>query len=102
MILFSLGYTGFSAKDMPKQVVGALVDAFASLDQKVIMRFDQSVMPYVPNNVLVSNWIPQQDLLGMYLQIYEGTIMIFNITVDFYPSPLIYKLLSVVINTIGH
>ena len=66
MILFSLGYTGFSAKDMPKQVVGALVDAFASLDQKVIMRFDQSVMPYVPNNVLVSNWIPQQDLLGMY------------------------------------
>jgi len=64
VILFSLGYTGFSAKDMPKQVVGALVDAFASLDQKVIMRFDQSVMPYVPNNVLVSNWIPQQDLLA--------------------------------------
>ena len=65
VVLFSLGYTGFSAKDIPKNVVHALVDAFSQLDQKVIMRFDPSAMPYIPKNVLVSNWIPQQDLLGI-------------------------------------
>ena len=59
-----MGYTGFSAKDIPKDVVEALVDAFAQLEQKVIMRFDPGVLPYVPKNVLVSNWVPQQDLLA--------------------------------------
>ena len=52
----SLGYTGFSAKDVPPQVVKALLDAFSALDQRVIMRFDPSFLPYIPSNVMVSNW----------------------------------------------
>ena len=65
VILFSLGYTGFSAKDIPKQVVKSLIDTFAKLQQRVIMRFDVNVLPYIPDNVLVSNWVPQNDILGM-------------------------------------
>lgn len=53
---YSLGYTGFSAKDVPPQVVKALLDAFSALDQRIIMRFDPSFLPYVPSNVMVSNW----------------------------------------------
>ena len=52
----SLGYTGFSAKDVPPRVVKALLDAFSALDQRVIMRFDPNFLPYVPSNVMVSNW----------------------------------------------
>lgn len=64
VILFSLGYTGFSAKDVPPQVVKALLDAFSALDQRVIMRFDPNFLPYVPSNVMVSNWVPQIAILG--------------------------------------
>ena len=52
----SLGYTGFSAKDVPPRVVEALLDAFATLDQHVIMRFDANFLPYIPSNVMVSDW----------------------------------------------
>ena len=62
--MFSLGYTGFNAKDVPHQIVTAFVNAFAKLKQKVIMRFDANYLPYVPENVMVRDWIPQQDLLG--------------------------------------
>ncbi len=67
MVLFSLGYTGFSAKDVPVPIVLSFIDAFAKLKQKVIMRFDRKYLPYVPENVMVRDWIPQQDLLGKML-----------------------------------
>ena len=51
VILFSLGYTGFSAKDVPPKVVMALLEVFAALEQRVIMRFDASILPYIPSNV---------------------------------------------------
>ena len=79
VILFSLGYTGFSASDIPKNVILALLESFASIDQRVIMRFDKDVLPYIPNNVMVSNWVPQVAILGklvlpfqvLFLKIFE-------------------------------
>ena len=65
VILFSLGYTGFSAKDVPQSVVLALLEAFSSMKQnRFVMRFDPEVMPFTPDNVKVSKWIPQQALLA--------------------------------------
>ena len=64
-ILFSLGYTGFSAKDVPRPVVLALLKAFSAMTKhNFVMRFDPQVMPYTPANVKVSSWIPQQELLA--------------------------------------
>ena len=39
IILFSLGYTGFSPADVPKHVIDSFLTSFAGLKQKVIMRF---------------------------------------------------------------
>ena len=65
VILFSLGYTGFSAKDVPQSVVLALLEAFSSMKKnRFVMRFDPEVMPFTPDNVKVSKWIPQQALLA--------------------------------------
>ena len=65
VVLFSLGCTGFSAKDFPAEVTDAFISAFGRLEQKVIMRFDPKFLPNVPDNVMVSNWVPQQDILGL-------------------------------------
>ena len=64
VILFSLGCTGFSAKDFPAEVTSSFISAFAKLKQKVIMRFDPALIQNVPDNVIVSNWVPQQEILG--------------------------------------
>ena len=66
VVLFSLGCTGFSAKDFPAEVTSSFVSAFAKLKQKVIMRFDPTLIPDVPDNVIVSNWVPQQEILGIH------------------------------------
>merc|ERR1712224_854307 len=36
----------------------------SKLRQRVIMRFDPKYLPYKPNNVLVEEWIPQQEILA--------------------------------------
>jgi glucuronosyltransferase len=64
VVVFSLGFTGFEPKDIPAEVVAAFVKAFSRLEQKVIMRFDKEYIVGKPDNVMVTTWIPQQDLLG--------------------------------------
>ena len=46
----------------------AFISAFARLEQKVVMRFDPKFLPFVPDNVMVANWVPQQEILGKLLQ----------------------------------
>ena len=64
VVLFSLGYTGVKPKHVPGFVVAAFIEAFAKLEQRVIMRFDPSLVEAVPENVLVVPWFPQHDLLA--------------------------------------
>ena len=59
-----MGYTGFEPKDVPRRFLVAVLTAFSRLRQKVIMRFDEKYLPFKPDNVLVSGWVPQQDILG--------------------------------------
>ena len=73
VVLFSLGYTGFEAKDVPVAVLREILTAFAQLKQKVIMRFSKEFIPFTPDNVLVEEWLPQQDILGKQL-LRKGTI----------------------------
>ena len=64
VILFSFG-SSLNAKDVPQSVILALLEAFSSLKQyKFVMSFDPEVIPYIPDNVKVSKWIPQQALLA--------------------------------------
>ena len=64
VVLFSLGFTGYNPEAMPKEVIRAFVKAFEKLQQRVVMRFDPDYFEEWPENVFVSNWIPQQDVLG--------------------------------------
>ena len=50
----------------------AFISAFARLEQKVVMRFDPKFLPFVPDNVMVANWVPQQEILGKLLQYFPG------------------------------
>ncbi|XP_023346393.1 UDP-glucuronosyltransferase 2C1 isoform X2 [Eurytemora carolleeae] len=64
VILFSLGYTGFTPRDIPKYVIEAFIFAFSRIKQRVIMRFDRTLLETIPENVMVVDWFPQQDLLA--------------------------------------
>ena len=64
MVIFSWGFTGFLPSQVPRAILTNLLQAFEKLDQKVIMKFDEEYLPFIPDNVMVAKWIPQQDLLG--------------------------------------
>ena len=64
VVLFSLGYTGFKPKDVPKFLVSAFIESFAKLEQRVIMRFDPGLVEDIPENILIVPWFPQHDLLA--------------------------------------
>ncbi len=41
-----------------------LLSVFATLEQRVLMRWDNPNLKDLPKNVFVSKWVPQQDVLG--------------------------------------
>ena len=49
---------------LPEKVVEKFLNAFSKLDESVIMKFKGPIPANVPKNVLLTSWIPQNDLLG--------------------------------------
>ncbi|ELU00656.1 hypothetical protein CAPTEDRAFT_225884 [Capitella teleta] len=47
---------------LPRLVIDKMLEAFSSLPQKVIMRYNGDIT--APSNVMLSSWLPQNDLLG--------------------------------------
>ncbi len=68
VVLFSMGYTWFRADVVPPGIIEALVTAFSNLKQRVIMRFDSSQLPFIPDNVMVVDWVPQREVLGKQIR----------------------------------
>lgn len=66
VVVFSWGFSGFQSGRIPHAIVINLLQAFGNLTQKVVMKFDPEFLPYIPENVMPSVWIPQQDLLGKF------------------------------------
>lgn len=62
VILFTLGslVKGSSLPDQSKQ---AFINAFARIPQRVIWKFEDSI-DGLSDNVLLSKWLPQRDILG--------------------------------------
>ncbi len=63
VIYVSFG-TVFQSQYMPEETVRLFADAFSKLRQKVIWKWEGTAMPGKPDNVMLSKWLPQQDLLG--------------------------------------
>ncbi|KAG5672607.1 hypothetical protein PVAND_002722 [Polypedilum vanderplanki] len=63
VILFSMGSV-VKAIDWPIEIREALVKSFAKLKQKVIWKYENETLPNKPDNVMISPWIPQRDILA--------------------------------------
>lgn len=60
----SFGFTGFDPDSMPKDFMREVITGLGRLEQTVFLQFEAAMLPFVPSNVKVQPWIPQQDLLG--------------------------------------
>ncbi len=63
VILVSFG-TFAQGDSMPETVRLAMIDVFSKLKQNIIWKWDGSDMKDLPANVMLSKWVPQQDILG--------------------------------------
>uniref|UniRef100_U5EXU4 Putative udp-glucuronosyltransferase n=1 Tax=Corethrella appendiculata TaxID=1370023 RepID=U5EXU4_9DIPT len=62
-IFFSLGSYVKSA-DMPKDRAKAFLEVFRNLKQRVLWKYEDDSLHNIPENVLISAWLPQSDILA--------------------------------------
>lgn len=65
-IYFSLGSNVNIAK-MPKEYIKSFIKAFSQIPQLVLWKWENNtIFSNKTNNVYISKWFPQQQVLGMY------------------------------------
>jgi glucuronosyltransferase len=62
VIFFSMGSVLQSTQWRPDKL-DALLKAFGKLKQKVIWKYENPSLPNKPDNVMISPWLPQRDLM---------------------------------------
>lgn len=65
VVYFSLG-TNIRTQQYPRDFVNTTIEAFRELPYQIIWKFNYEI-ENLPKNVKVFEWLPQQDLLRMYL-----------------------------------
>jgi UDP:flavonoid glycosyltransferase YjiC (YdhE family) len=63
VILFSMG-SFIKSKDLPVEKREAFVNAFRKLKLKVLWKYENETLPNKPENIKISSWLPQRDILG--------------------------------------
>uniref|UniRef100_A0A336M393 UDP-glucuronosyltransferase n=2 Tax=Culicoides sonorensis TaxID=179676 RepID=A0A336M393_CULSO len=63
VILFSLGSI-IQSKDMPIGKMRIFANVFKTLKQRVIMKYEDNLLPSVSANVKTVQWLPQSDILA--------------------------------------
>lgn len=63
VIFFSMG-SNLKSVDFPEAKREAFVKVFSKLKQKVIWKFESESFSTKPKNVLISDWLPQNDILA--------------------------------------
>lgn len=64
VIYFSMG-TILKSRDMPQVLKNDLIKVFSRLKQTVLWKFEED-FPYLPKNVHVLKWAPQQSILSKF------------------------------------
>ena len=64
VVYFSMGST-VSGASMPSQYRQIFLEAFRRLPQRILWKYEGELEDK-PDNVRVSRWLPQQDLLGKW------------------------------------
>lgn len=75
LVYFSLG-TNVVCKNLRKDLLEDIVEALGHLPYNVLWKYEEEDFPGKPPNVMTRKWLPQQDILGNYLQI--GTLCLCN------------------------
>uniref|UniRef100_A0A182WES9 UDP-glucuronosyltransferase n=1 Tax=Anopheles minimus TaxID=112268 RepID=A0A182WES9_9DIPT len=63
VILFSLG-TNLVSSSVPPDTLSAILETFRSIKQRIIWKWDTQDMPNKPANVMLTEWLPQDDILA--------------------------------------
>ncbi|KAH8406762.1 hypothetical protein KR222_010008 [Zaprionus bogoriensis] len=63
VIYFSMG-SNIKSKDLPVATRKLLLQAFSGLKQRVLWKFELEQLEDQPENVLISEWFPQPDILA--------------------------------------
>jgi len=66
VIYFSFG-TIVDPSMLPNSTIDIFINVLKKLKQKVMWKWDSKNLPQLPNHVMVSDWFPQPDILGIYL-----------------------------------
>lgn len=61
--MFSLGSNAKSTY-LSEEVLQAILKVFSKLKQRVVMKWESNILYGRPNNVFISKWLPQSDLLA--------------------------------------
>ncbi|KAG5670550.1 hypothetical protein PVAND_000804 [Polypedilum vanderplanki] len=62
-ILFSLGSNAKSTF-LPENTIKTLLKAFSQIKQRVVMKWESDTLKGKPENVFISKWLPQDDVLA--------------------------------------
>lgn len=49
---------------MPKKKVKMILEAFRQLPQRVLWKYEDSSIGPLPENIMISEWMPQNDILA--------------------------------------
>lgn len=56
--------TNFKSSDFSSDKLVAVLSTFGKLKQKVLWKWDDELVTGKPDNVKISKWLPQDDILG--------------------------------------
>ncbi len=51
---------------MPKDILQVFLNVFAKLPQRVIWKWEADIPDNISPNVMMTKWLPQQDLFGNF------------------------------------
>ena len=53
------------ATSTPKDKLEAIIGAVSQLPQRIVWKWEEKNLPGNPKNIYISNWLPQNDILGI-------------------------------------
>lgn len=62
-IFFSMG-SNLRSADISKEKLDAIIDVIKNLKQKVLWKYEKEDLPNKPENLFISKWLPQSDILA--------------------------------------
>ncbi|XP_063220627.1 UDP-glycosyltransferase UGT5-like [Bacillus rossius redtenbacheri] len=63
VVYFSMG-SNLRSAEFPEELRDAFVKTFSKLKQKILWKFEDDQLPGQPQNLKISKWFPQNDILG--------------------------------------